>query len=88
MRDKHADKGGFIFADCAAAVALERMERMDSVDPAAGPPLICHMHVQGLGRCHGVIQAKAVPPKAVPPKAISLKAVPPISELNHKVLII
>ncbi len=35
VRDKHTEEGGFVFTDCAAAVALERMERMDAVDPAA-----------------------------------------------------
>jgi hypothetical protein len=49
---------------------------MDSVDPAAGPPLICSMHVQGLGRGYGVVPPKAVPPKAVPPKAVPSKAGP------------
>ena len=70
--------GGFIFTD-RSAVALERMERMHS----AGPPLICSQHVQGLGRGKGppkAVQVKAV--KAAPPQAV-----PPIPELDLKVLI-
>jgi hypothetical protein len=80
MRDKHPGEGGYIFADCASAAALERTERMDSVDPAAGPPLICSVHVQGLGRGYGVVSPKAIPPKAV-------TVVTPISELDLKIVI-
>jgi hypothetical protein len=56
------------------------MERMHS---AAGPPLICSLHVQGLGRGKAppkAVQVKAV--KAAPPQAVS-----PIPELDLKVLI-
>ena len=67
------EEGGFIFTD-RSAVALECMERMHS----AGPPLICCLHLQGLGRRKATpkaVQVKAVQVKAVQVKAV--KAAPP-----------
>jgi hypothetical protein len=41
------ESGGFEGSDTMAAMCIERMERKGA---AAGPPVICWAHVQGLGR--------------------------------------